>query len=114
MSEPETPSTRPGATSAQLKHDINSGRTGDKVAGFDPAAAPLGVDEEAGGAPHDPMLNAITREEQSAGRPYSPRPNASTPELQPNASGAPSRYALPSLIGLVAAAAIGRVLLWVR
>jgi hypothetical protein len=35
----------------QLRHDIDSGRTADKVAHFDPAAAPLGADEEAAGTP---------------------------------------------------------------
>ncbi len=44
-------------TTAQLRHDIDSGRTGDKVAGFDPAAAPLGTDEEAAGTP--PSADAI-------------------------------------------------------
>lgn len=36
---------------SHLKHDINSGRTGDKSPAFDPAAAPLGTDEEAAGTP---------------------------------------------------------------
>jgi hypothetical protein len=40
-----------GSTAAQLKDDINSGRTGDKIRAFDPAAAPLGTDEEAAGTP---------------------------------------------------------------
>jgi hypothetical protein len=35
----------------QLRDDIDSGRTGDKVAFSDPAAAPLGTDDEAGGTP---------------------------------------------------------------
>lgn len=35
----------------QLRSEIDAGRTGDKVAWPDPAAAPLGTDEEAGGAP---------------------------------------------------------------
>ncbi len=39
------------ATAAQLKEDIDSGRMRDKVAAFDPAAAPLGTDEEAAGTP---------------------------------------------------------------
>ncbi len=39
------------ANSAILRHDIDSGRTGSKVAFGDPAAAPLGTDEEAAGAP---------------------------------------------------------------
>ena len=37
-------------TTEQLRRDIDSGRTGDKAPGLDPAAAPLGTDEEAGGA----------------------------------------------------------------
>ena len=45
---------RPGSTSAQLKNDINSGMTGDKVNYFDPAAAPLGTDDEAAGTPPTP------------------------------------------------------------
>lgn len=36
---------------SRLKNDINSGHTGDKVRAFDPAAAPLGTDEEAAGTP---------------------------------------------------------------
>ena len=45
------PEKRGTATHAQLKADIDSGRTRDKVAVFDPAAAPLGTDEEAAGTP---------------------------------------------------------------
>lgn len=33
----------------RLRRDIDRGRTGDKVAAIDPAAAPLGTDAEAGG-----------------------------------------------------------------
>lgn len=36
---------------SQLRDDIDSGRTWDKVKGPDPAMAPLGTDEEAGGTP---------------------------------------------------------------
>lgn len=42
------------STSAQLKDKIDSGATGDKVAFPDPAMAPLGTDEEAGGNPTHP------------------------------------------------------------
>jgi hypothetical protein len=38
-------------TVAQLRHKIDRGATGDKVNFPDPAAAPLGTDAEAGGAP---------------------------------------------------------------
>jgi hypothetical protein len=33
----------------RLRHKMDSGLTGDKVAGLDPAVAPLGVDDEAAG-----------------------------------------------------------------
>ena len=38
-------------TTAQLKADIDSGRTGDKVAVGDPGLSPLGTDDEAAGSP---------------------------------------------------------------
>jgi hypothetical protein len=38
-------------TTAQLRDDIDRGLTGDKVRAIDPAAAPLGTDDEAAGTP---------------------------------------------------------------
>ena len=43
----------------KLRHDIDSGRTGDKVPFPDPSAAPLGTDDEAAGTP--PTQDAIQR-----------------------------------------------------
>lgn len=63
---------RPGATDAQLRDDIDSGRTGDKVPASDPAAAPLGTDDEAAGAPHQPEVVATVRRAETAGRPKHP------------------------------------------
>jgi hypothetical protein len=37
-----------------LRDDIDRGRTGDKVRGGDPAAVPLGTDDEAAGTPPTP------------------------------------------------------------
>ncbi len=54
--------TRPGSTMAQLRQDIDSGRTGSKVGAPDPAAAPLGTDDEAGGAPAAPVTIMQVRE----------------------------------------------------
>jgi hypothetical protein len=54
-------------TSAQLRDDIDSGRTGDKARGLDPAAAPLGTDEEAGGAPPTPAEIAQARAAERRG-----------------------------------------------
>jgi hypothetical protein len=41
------------STISQLRDDIDAGRTGDKVDWPDPAAVPLGTDEEAAGTPSD-------------------------------------------------------------
>jgi hypothetical protein len=43
-----------GSTVEQLRDDIDHGRTGDKVDAPDPAAVPLGADEEAAGTPPGP------------------------------------------------------------
>lgn len=63
-----TPGTSGGDTAAQLRQDITDGRTGDKVAAPDPAAVPLGVDEEAAGTPPDAhqIREARAREARSA------------------------------------------------
>ena len=42
---------RTSPTSAQLRHGIASGQAGDKISNIDPAAAPLGTDDETGGNP---------------------------------------------------------------
>jgi hypothetical protein len=52
----------------QLRHDIDRGHTGDKVAFPDPAAAPLGTDEEAAGTPVPGDVVARARDVES-GRP---------------------------------------------
>jgi hypothetical protein len=44
-----------GLNWAQVRHLIASGTTRDKVKGFDPAAAPLGTDDEAAGFPTQPL-----------------------------------------------------------
>ena len=41
-------------TTARLRYDIDRGRGGDKVDNIDPAAAPLGTDDEAAGNPPSP------------------------------------------------------------
>jgi len=59
MQEPHTPE--------QLRHAIDSGRAHDKIAGSDPAAAPLHADEEASGTPTSPESIAQDwREQQEA------------------------------------------------
>ena len=92
-------------SAARLRADIDRGRTRDKVNVNDPAAAPLGTDEEAAGTPASPEELAIAR----ANAPREDVPtdvNRSAPTAR--------RYALPPaaialLIGagvLIAAAAL--------
>ncbi len=59
MSSIET--AKPHDTVAQLKDDIDSGRTGDKVANADPGLSPLGTDDEAAGTPASPERIALAR-----------------------------------------------------
>jgi len=70
-----------------VRGDIDKGRTGDKAAGVDPAAAPMETDAEAGGTP--PSIAEIeealryegrNREKASA----DPNPNASDPTKTPD------------------------------
>jgi hypothetical protein len=49
------------STGAQLRRDVESGATHDKVRVLDPAAAPLGTDDEAAGVREDPGLVAADR-----------------------------------------------------
>lgn len=44
----------PAPTTARLRHDIHRARGDDKVDAMDLAAAPLGTDDEAAGAPPSP------------------------------------------------------------
>ena len=74
---PPTPTVEPVAapplhdarpTSAQLKGDIESGRTGDKNPVGDPALAPLGTDDEAAGRPPNRARTALARHHENIGR----------------------------------------------
>jgi hypothetical protein len=49
MAVPAKPDKPP--TVEQIRRDVDTGRSGDKHAYPDPAAAPLGADEEAAGSP---------------------------------------------------------------
>lgn len=48
----------------QLRKDIDDGRTGEKVSWPDPAAAPLGTDDEAAGHPPTRQERAIAARSQ--------------------------------------------------
>lgn len=67
MPEPDH-DRRSASTAEQLRDAIDRGVTGEKVAGGDPAAAPLGSDDEAAGAP--PTASQLS---QAVGHEISPR-----------------------------------------
>ncbi len=54
--------SKQNVTVDKLRDDIDRGRAGDKVDGPDPAAVPLGADEEAAGTPLSPDLIRQTRD----------------------------------------------------
>jgi hypothetical protein len=59
-------------TTDQLRKEIDRGQAADKAAGADPAAAPLGTDDEAGGNPPTPeqrAMEAETRRHEDPKRP---------------------------------------------
>jgi hypothetical protein len=96
------PEPGPRGTVAQLKHDIDSGATGDKVPVIDPASAPIGTDSEAAGAPASPELVAATRRLERTD------PN---PPQHPHDRGA-SR--LPLLVGgLMLAVVLAAIAVWI-
>jgi hypothetical protein len=64
--DPPPESGRP--TTAMLKGDIDSGRTGDKNPVFDPGLSPLGTDDEAAGRPPSAFRVALARRLESAER----------------------------------------------
>jgi hypothetical protein len=56
-------------TSAKLREDIDRGRGGDKIDWRDPAAAPLGTDDEAAGTPPTPEQLRMARRDEIDARP---------------------------------------------
>jgi hypothetical protein len=64
----EPPPDSDNPTTAQLKGDIDSGRTGDKTEVFDPGLSPLGTDDEAAGTPPSAFRISLARYYESVGR----------------------------------------------
>jgi hypothetical protein len=53
-----------GHTTARLRKEIDSGRAGSKVDYPDPAAAPLGTDDEAAGTPPSAAAVSLARQHE--------------------------------------------------
>jgi hypothetical protein len=94
-------------TSDRLRHDIDQGQASDKVSFPDPAMAPLGTDDEAGGTPPSPERIKLARD-QELGRPVSPAPGPEGPAANPRA-GAEGGGATLAVIALLAVALVAAV-----
>ena len=105
---PPDPSDGVATNTAQLQAAIDSGATGDKAAALDPAAAPLGTDEEAAGTPPGPweVSQAHEAEHSRAAR------NTRSPALADNTSKRPAA-GMGLMIGVVVALLLATVLAWV-
>jgi hypothetical protein len=71
-------------TSDRLRHDIDRGHASDKVSFPDPAMAPLGTDDEAGGTPPTPERIELARD-QELNRPVASAPRSEGPSAEPPA-----------------------------
>lgn len=100
--------TRKPDNVTQLHGDINKGRTGDKVAGTDPAAAPLGTDEEAAGTPPSGAeIAQARRAERKADA--APAPNAANPDQTPTGSSGRDINLMPIVTAVILAAVLALV-----
>ena len=72
----------PRDTTDQLRSDIDSERTGDKQPGSDPAAAPLGTDDEAGGAGHSERSVATASSDEATRTPTNIGPGRQAAEAR--------------------------------
>jgi hypothetical protein len=102
------PSPAGAATSSQLRDDIDSGRTRDKVAHSDPAAAPLGTDDEAAGTPPTGEQVSTARRHE-AGRDVPDPSPADQPPMQ--AGMAPGGRFVWLIVGLVVVCALAGIAL---
>jgi hypothetical protein len=87
------------STTEQLRNAIDSGRTGEKIPGPDPAMAPLGTDDEAAGKPPSPASVELTRQIETKTR---------KPEQEPQ-EGLGAAWIL---VGFTAALGAALIIMW--
>lgn len=92
--------------SAQDKHRIDRGEGGDKAPGFDPAAAPLGTDEEAAGTPARPdPMHTTRRPGRPAGLTASPE-DSIAPDAMPARKRGTAGFAMAIVVLALVAIAV--------
>lgn len=94
----------PRTMPSQLRDDIDSGRTGDKVPYGDPAAAPLGTDDEAAGRPPSGEATARAVAAETRGPHSLDAPSVTEERSRPDLSSSAPRGVRPLLVVLVCAA----------
>lgn len=107
----DLPPVRPDAppTGAELRDRIDRGQTGDKVPVVDPAAAPLGTDDEAAGTPPKAADVAAAAAAETVHHPVS-APGLDGDRLEPTPGGQPRR--LPRglyLVGVITIIFMGMI-----
>lgn len=95
-----------GSTLAQLKDDIDMGRTGDRARSGDPGLSMLGTDDEAGGHPNSPELIDQMRQIEQG------RSNAGTDARQAPGAHDQKQKPLPTGLILTAVVALALALVW--
>lgn len=97
-----------GSNVEQLRADIDAGRTGDKVAYPDPAAAPLGADDEAANSSHQDT--SATRQAAHAPERQQAEARSGTPDGNPGARSRTWIYVAVAVAAVVIILLLGTVL----
>ena len=97
-----------GSTTAQLKGDIDSGRTGDKNAALDPGLSPLGTDDEAAGTPARPDQVDLARHQETSTR----WQDGAEKDSYAHRNSHKALYAFVGFIGFVLVLFVGAVLMF--
>nr|WP_244645340.1 hypothetical protein [Salinarimonas ramus] len=94
---------------ALLKADVDSGRTGDKNAVFDPGTSMLGTDDEVAGNPPSPERVRLAREEAARNAPKVDAPAGTDISRTGNGRVVVGFVALIVVFGIVVAVALAMV-----
>ncbi|MFN3207972.1 MAG: hypothetical protein ACE369_03035 [Roseovarius sp.] len=99
-----TPNERSGAAgAARLRDRIDRGAGGDKVAFQDPAAAPLGTDDEAAGTPPSATQVSMAMQQEGTRSPSADR-KPGPEDIQGDGAPRPARWIVAGLLALAAVA----------
>jgi len=96
---------KPSMTAAQLRKDIDSGLTGEKVPYEDPAGVPIGTDDEAAGTPLSAQAAELAASAEPRGGTSFDAPAVTEERFRPSLSSSAPKGVRPLLAVLVVLAA---------